>query len=544
MRLKNVRILGSILLLSQLRVRGRAKQSWGGPRGLLAIHAAVFAGAFALVSYVLGIIPAGEMAPLQQVSLQVLALIPVVLLSFMILYSILFVIGEATQYSSSELINYMPVTAAEYVLASSLSTVFISMYILTGILGISLALAMRFDLVWMWAASSALSAFFAVVGSFVGEIIRALMNRVSSSFSKRGGRSAIVTRAVLIIVVLAVFQIFFNPNIMFRVLQAFAPQIYVLWFLPLVWPSVAILNLSAGNFAGAALFTVMTIAFGLVLMACGVFLRSKYWMPLPVSIKIGSAGAGSYRRAGLLSRLGFTQAESAIISKDARSLFRRKEMVRYLALPIIIMIPMLLTSGSVDEPGALLPTALMISLLGSSMFGLFLSIISIAQEGRAIWNLYASPLNAGTLFKAKIAAPLLISSVPALALPAAVSLLFRLTPFIAAVIFSSSILMTAISVLIGSYIGPKYIDLEEKPRNNFIKGTGMLVAFLMEGAVGLVCLSPLVLYVVARQLALSIGLTSPVALAASVAVSAVFIVLLYRMAAGSVRTLFAESPLE
>ncbi len=546
MRLLNIKIIAEILLLSQLRLRGEGKgQSWyRTPKGLMAINLAVFLAAFATLFGILSFLPEDAMIWLYPFAVQILSTLPVITLSFMVLYGILFIIGESSQFASSEMVNYMPISTAEYVLGSSFSTIYMYLYILTAALGLSLAVAIPFGLVGVWGVAALLSAFFMMVGGFVAEIIRALVNRVSSSFSKRGGRSAILTRGILIMVVLVVSQLFFNPNLLFRALQWFAPQMQALWFIPIIWPSLVVALLAVGNMAGAAVYGLLTVAFGMALMGLGVYLRSRYWVPVPVSVRLGSGKEGSYSGSGVLGKLGMSQPEVALVRKDMRSLFRRKEMVRFLALPVVIMVPILLTFSiepSSDEQylsniSALAGTCLM----GSGMFGLFISIISMGQEGPAIWNLFAPPLSAKSLFRAKLAAPLLVSLIPAVALPVAVSLIFGFSTMWSIALVSSSLVLCTLAVIIGSYLSPKYMDVEEKPRNAYIRGTGMMLGFLELAACGFVVLLPFIFYVFWKELALSLGVTSVVAILISAAIGVGFMALFYRLAFRSLKNVSFE----
>ncbi len=536
MRLQNVRIITEILLLSQLRIRGERKgQSWyRTPKGLMAINLVVFIGAFFALYGGLHFMPEDMMIWLFPLAVQLLSTLPLITLGFMVLYGILFIIGESSQYASSEMVNYMPVTTTEYVLGSSLSTIFMYLFILTAAFALSLALAIPFGLYPVWGAAALLSVFFMVVGGFIAEIIRALVNRVSSTFSKRGGRSALVTRGILVIVVLVISQLFFNPNLLFRALQWFAPQIQALWFVPLIWPSLVVAFLAVGNIWGAALYALLTVCFGLALMGLGVFLRSRYWAPLPVSVKLGSGKAGTYGGRGLLGRLGMSQQEAALVRKDLHSLFRRKEMIRFLAIPIVIMVPILLTfsvePASAEERLSTMSALAGTCLMGSGMFGLFISIVSMGQEGPALWNLYSSPLAAKSLFRAKFLAPFLVSLLPAFALPLVVSLIFGFTSMWSIALLSSSLILCTLAVFIGSYLAPKYMDLEEKPRNAYIRGTGMMIGFALLAMCGLTVMLPFIFYVFWKEIALSYGITSTIAVLMSAAVGIAFVLLFYRLA--------------
>jgi len=544
MRLQNVRILASILLLSQLR--GRREKGGRGffrrPRTLLIVDAVVFVGAFVFAFSIMNVVPPEDLMPVQLMATQILASVPMIVLLFMVIYGIFFVIGETAQFSSSEMVNYMPISATEYVLASSLSAAFMYLFILTAVLGITLALALKFNMLAVWAFSALLSGFFMVVGGFVSEIIRALVNRVSSSFSKRGGRSAIISRAILIVFVLVVSQLFFNPNILYSVLGVFAPQIYVLWFVPVIWPSIVVMELANGSLLGAAIFSCLTVAFGFALMGLGVYLRARYWVPLPVTIKLTSSKGGGYRGRGVFGTLGFSQAESAIISKDARSLFRRKEMVRFWSIPIIMIVPILLTTGSMDYYEMYGVTG-MICLLGAGMLGLFLSVMSVGQEGRAVWNLFSSPISARSLFKAKVALPLSISLIMAVIFPVVFSAIFRFGLNASVALLTVTLLGTAVTALVGCYFGARYPDLEERPRSSYVTGTGMLLSFLVAGVADLALVSPIMFYAFAKQFALSIGMSFLVTLVATLAVGSVLIAVLFRASASAMSRFFRESPI-
>lgn len=543
MRLENVRIISTILLFAQLRLtRQGPRQSWYRTyRGLTVINAAVFMATFTLVYVIMTqVITNADLVVILPIAVQLLSMIPLVTIAIVVIYGILFVIGESAQYSSSEMINYMPITSTEYVLGSSLSTVMMYLFILTAVLGISLGIALPLGYLYVWALSAVMSTFFMIVGGFIAEIIRALVNRVSSSFSKRGGRSAIISRAVLIVLVLAVFQLLFNVNLLYRIIQFLAPRCRPFWFVPFFWPSLSVLYSVAGLVSMAAIFTGLTLALGFGLMGAAVLLRARYWVPLPVTIKLSSPKAGTYQGTGMLGRLGFTQGEVAMIRKDTRSLFRRKEMVRFLAVPIIIMVPLLFTIGSGDATGDFY-AAVMICLMGEGMFGLFLSIMNVGQEGPAVWHILSSPLDAESLFKAKLMAPLLISLVPAVILPTVISVVMGFSSLYAASLMTVGLVVTILAVLFGSYLSPKYADFEEKPRNAYVRGTGMFIGFLGVVLISAVCISPIVFYIFWKDLALSIGFSKFVALGATVVIAIVATILLYRLAKGSINELYKHA---
>jgi len=185
----------------------------------------------------------------------------------------------------------------------------------------------------------------------------------------------------------------------------------------------------------------------------------------------------------------------------------------------------------------------MICLLGAGMFGLLLSVMSVGQEGRAVWNLFSSPISATSLFRAKVALPLLISLIIAAIFPVVFSAIFQFgfNAFIA--LLSVTLLGTAVAVLVGCYFGAKYPDLEERPRSSYVTGTGMLLAFLITGAAGVILLIPFMVYALAKQFALSIGINFLVALVTTVVVGVILIALLFRASASAMSRFFRQSPI-
>lgn len=541
MRWSRVRTLLLILLLSQIRGRGeRSKGLLSKPTGLIQLAAIVFVLSSSLLYAFLGVVPESEISYLRIMSLQLLSSVPLIALSFVVLYGVFFVIGDNAQYASSEMVNYMPISSSEYVIASSVSTVLSYCYIVTAVIGISLALAIRFGLIGAWAVSSLLAVFCAVMGGFISEVIKSLMNRVSSTFSKRGGRTAILSRAVLIVIVLALSQVFFNPGILFRVLEALAPRIQELWFVPLFWPSIVVVEASAGDLGSAAFFSTATLLFGIALMLSAVAVRSRYWVPVPVTIKMRHSALGKPgARSGLgigFGRLFFTQSELAVISKDFRSLARRKEMVRFWSIPFIMMIPLLLTVGSMDRY-ELYGYAGMFSFMGTGIFGLFLSATSIGQEGRALWRIFASPIGPESYFKAKAILPLSLSLVLSLAFSGIFSLVFHFGSNAATSLLVLSVATACISVSVGLYFGSRYPELSEKPRSSYITGTGLLLSMLALGAAVLISALPIISYIF---MGVGYGLypSLAISLAFGLLVSSVFFALSKRQ----FRKVFAELP--
>ena len=156
-----------------------------------------------------------------------------------------------------------------------------------------------------------------------------------------------------------------------------------------------------------------------------------------------------------------------------------------MALPIIILIPLLLTYTGIEEIEATYFMTSVLSFIGAGTTALFPSIIAIGQEGPATWSLYSAPLSATELFKAKIALPVMPSLIPGIALPVVISILYGLPSLVAFGLTGITVLICALATFTGSNYGSKYCDIEEKPRSTYVRGTGVLLAFLFMGALGL-----------------------------------------------------------
>lgn len=524
-----------ILVLSQI---GSRRQRGGrfSIKGVLSIGLAAFFISSASVYLLLGMIPEQGAIYFRAISLEALSFAPAVALAFIVIYGVLFVIGDSAQYASSEMVNYMPISPYEYVLASSFSTVISYNYILTAVLGVSLALSLRFGLIWAWAVSALVTLLCAVLGGFISEIIKSAVNRVSSSFSRKSGRAAIASRAVLIVLILAFSQVLFNPNILLRLLELIAPQIQTYWFVPLVWPSIVVMESSAGNLPSAVLFSALTLIFGGILLLSAVALRSRYWVPLPVTIELKPSGSGKYGRQGGLSATCLSRAESAMLLKDIRSLSRRKEMVRFWSLPFIMLIPLLFSFGAMSRY-ELYSYLGMISAMGTGFFALFTSAMSLGQEGRAIWRIFSSPVAAGSVFKVKAILPLSLSILLAFGFTGAFTLVFSLGYGAALALLVLGSVTASIAVGVGLFFGAKYPELDEKPRSSFITGTGILLAMAATGVSASISVLPLFLHVF-------FGILPSLyqALAICILLGAAIAVFFFAIARAQFRQFFSELP--
>jgi hypothetical protein len=308
--------------------------------------------------------------------------------------------------------------------------------------------------------------------------------------------------------------------------------------------SLAVASFIEDNLLSASLYAFLTFLLcGFFFLAC-VRLRQAYWMPMPVSVKLSTATYAP--SAGFLSRLGLNPTESAIVKKDFRSLSRRREMARFLAIPILIVASLLIPSlvSTSQSPASSLGIMFWFFplIFGVTFFALFTSMISVGQEGSAVWNLYSSPLLPRELVKAKATANIILS------LPIAITFWLGIT-LLGHTSFKSSLailLVLAALILVESFVGlalgAKYPDFSETIRSRFIRLTGMLTGMLLGMAVAGAILVPYGLYVLFKFQWLDSNIYFAAACFASLTLTALISAVAYRACISSTKKLLAGLP--
>ena len=548
MNLRAAYQLTKVLTFSQLRatrtIRGRL-DFLRRPSAIVLIDTAAFIVACLVAQRLASIF----IAPIStstgsSLAVQVMVDLPIFLMFLIMISGLLWELSYSFNFTSTDMINHLPITAAEYVLASSASLAFsYSIYVAVG-LGAGLGLALQFGLIYAWIITVLMSFVGVLIGAFGLEALRAFTNRASSLLYKRSGRAVMILRLVVLIVVFVFFQLIFNPTIMLSLLGSIAGGVQGASYFPLVWPSLAVASFIEDNLLSASLYAFLTFLLcGFFFLAC-VRLRQAYWMPMPVSVKLSTATYAP--SAGFLSRLGLNPTESAIVRKDFRSLSRRREMARFLAIPILIVASLLIPSlvSTSQSPASSLGIMFWFFplIFGVTFFALFTSMISVGQEGSAVWNLYSSPLLPRELVRAKVTANIILS------LPIAITFWLGIT-LLGHTSFKSSLailLVLAALILAESFVGlalgAKYPDFSETIRSRFIRLTGMLTGMLLGATVAGAILAPYGLYVLFKLQWLDNNIYFAAACFASLTLTALISAVAYRACVSSTKKLLAGIP--
>jgi hypothetical protein len=425
--------------------------------------------------------------------MQTLVVLPVILTSAVILAGILFELGQTTSLSSSEAVNWLPVSPSEYIVASSASLEFAYSPFLCIGFGVAVPLALSLGMLWVVPFLVSISLLAFIWGAVIVEALRAVMNRLSSTLYKKSGRLSVILRIVLVVVLLVAVQVAFNPYVLYTALSSIVNGINLAWFVPVIWPSVAVASSLVPDAVRATAFSLLSLLFTLLIFEAAARLRAKYWSPVPVTIAVST------------STVYIPQAESlwwldptafALALKELRSLVRRRDMARFLAIPVMLVVASLLPvlSSGANPRTALAGVGLVLLGEASFILPLMLSSITIGQEGRSIANIYMLPISADELVKGKLFLSWVISGVGILV----IALVLQFLAPVAALQFLAALVAVVFNVLIEGYVGlgagSRYPNFTVGPRARYLTFTGFIIAFTIGGLATLATFAPLTVY--------------------------------------------------
>jgi hypothetical protein len=448
---------------------------------------------FTLLSYLLPLVPPESMSLVRLLAVQSLIVLPVILTSAVTLAGILFELGQTSSLASSEAVNWLPVSPGEYVLASSVSVGFTYSPLLFVGLGVTVPLAVSIGMLSVVPFFVLISALAFIWGAVIVEALRSVMNRISTTLYKKSGRLGVILRITLVVVLLVAVQIAFNPYILYTALSGIVEGVNLAWFVPVIWPSVAVVSLLTLDVTRATIFALLSFLLTFMIFEAAARLRARYWSPVPVTITVSTSTV--YIPQGK-SFLWLDPVAFAIASKELRSLARRKEMARFLAIPALLVVSSLLpilTTGA--GPRNTVSSVSFVLLAETSLIlPMMLSSISIGQEGSSIANIYMLPISADELVNGKLLLPWIISGVGILA----VALLMQFLAPVSAVQFLVTLVAIAFNLMVQGYVGlgtgSRHPSFSLGPRARYLTFTGFIIAFVVGALATVVTLTPLILY--------------------------------------------------
>ncbi len=427
---------------------------------------------------------------------QISIFLPSLMILAIIMYGLLFEFSQSSSAWSSDVINWLPIRALEFVLASVLSMIYFLVPILAIVFGAIFGISLSVNMVH----TGLLSLLFGILGMFLGafliEIVRAITNRVSSSFYKRSGRTTVAIRMLVFLVVTVAFILVSNINFVFAILQQFIGEIGNVWFIPILWPSLAVKSYLTAETLHTIIYTMSSMGLAIVFLWGSVKLREKYWIPAPFSIKITSPKSYIHKR-GFLGSLGFSAAEAALIKKDLRGLTRRKEMIVWIAVPLALSLFSLFSfQTSWETATATLDKIASFwgPLMGVFMLAFYIALTGIGQEGNAFLNLIVTPLKEKEIFRSKLTIALSPSFCALVAVTALIQVVaqLRLEALIAVIVTLFAVLFEC--AFVGLALGSRFPDFTEVPRARFVNQKGVWLGMLIIAACVAVTFLPPFLY--------------------------------------------------
>jgi hypothetical protein len=486
--------LTKILVVSQLRTGRNGNDNtsvWRRPAFILAANAVAISLSWFASMEILSYVPRTLDALVDTTAQQVLAFLPMLMLAIVLLAGVMFELNTSSKFASSDLVNWLPISTNEYVAASSISVAYSYSTYLSVAAGITLALSIPAHLLFAWLISCGLSTVFLLTGGLLIEILRASVNRAYSIMSGKTGRGALVIRLGLVVVVIIAFQAVFNPTLLFGLMGGVIGALDASFFVPLVWPSLMVLAVVAGDIGRSVVFGLLTAAFSAAVFLIAVVVRSRYWCPSPATVAF--AGKNGYApRRSRLGALGVSDAEASIMLKDLRGYVRRKELLGFLAMPFVFAVIFVIQ----DFTGSSFPgtsgTPWTVALF-TAFSAVYLSASSIGIEGKSFLNMYLVPLEAKELVRAKASSTLVLALGGALTMSAVATFLFDPSLGFLLRVAVVGAAAAVLSVLVGLCFATRYSDFAERPRPRYVSLSGMLEAMVAGVAASLVTSSPLLL---------------------------------------------------
>ena len=342
------------------------------------------------------------------------------------------------------------------------------------------------------------------MASATTEITKILYVRVSGAINRMAGRMAIWIRLVGSIIFFAIFYMIYfllcyRRNLIV-LLEAVSAGQRVLWFIPYLWPGIALSSFADGRVLEAVLFSSMSAAFSYLLFLLATKLNFRYGLYEAPAIKVSTGIHIS--KAGLLGRLGFSPAETAIIRKDFKAFTRRQDMVYILILPVVFAIVPVLSAvwaePNIAASGNSRPIRLFLSAFLTLIPGLIVSMEigtrMIGLEGSSVWYIYSSPIDARSLVRAKYAITVLLSFA-AMVVSSMIGYAFFASSASVAILSVAEAVLLILSIsMVSLSFGIRGADFRELPKPRMIRTKWAIIGGLTCLVLAAVTVLPGILY--------------------------------------------------
>ena len=460
----------------------------------------------ALIGWVVGIFYTGipDLA-LQNTILETATALFISLPTLALLYGL--VLTQISQFQrvgakvSIQPVYWFPISWQEHTLASIISNILGTPLIVTAFICSGVLVASIFLEPVPLAVLTVLALFLSVLlASVTTEVFKTLNVRLSGAITKIAGRSAIWMRLLgtlgsMVVFYLIYFSIY-SGSTPFTIFGTVAGGQQALWFIPYVWPGVALSSFANSLWVETALFLLSSTAFILAVFTAATSLNMRFGMYELPSIKISH---GEYApKTGLLGKLGFSPAEAAIMRKDLKSFTRRHELMYIFIFPIIFMVmPVFTVLRSEASTGSPMPAYFpsfmfaYMSILPGALMAVSIGGMITGSEGESVWYLFSSPISAKSFFKAKYGFVLVFSLTVTLICSAVSGLLFVPPLDMALLGFFESIFLVSALTMVSISFGIRGADFRELfPRSRMIRPKWSIINLIVCVLAGLAIIAP------------------------------------------------------
>jgi hypothetical protein len=492
-----------------------------------------------LVGYLYMMAPGPDVQQiLRQAILGFFVSLPTLSVLYTLFLTMMFQIQRSGARASIQPIYWFPVTWGEHTAASVLSSMLTgSLWIALLLCSAALAVSIPMGLLPIAVLTSLGLATCTVMTGVTMEVVKALLAGFAGTVLKAAGKSAIWVRFFATILVFTVaYAAYFavTQSSMTVVFNAVSEGQLAVWFIPYVWPGIALYAFEAGVWLETALFFLGSIIFTAIIFALATGLNSRYGLSDTVAIRVSSTYES---RPGLMGRLGVSPIESAIMKKDFKAFTRRSELMYVFIAPIVIVMatfmPLIIRGREASLSGmvgmqtfyylylAIFPSAMLALMLGTSMVGM---------EGERLWFLNASPVSIKSFVRAKLMFPAILCTALSLAFCAIGYVIFRPSLRLAATGAIEAALLVLTIGAIALSCGILGADFREAPRPRMIRMEWRLACMLFSAIAGLLILLPALAYGASAMLGQvfpSIGASGAYLYAAWILSSAIALALAY-----------------
>ncbi|HEY5620264.1 MAG TPA: hypothetical protein VIK88_01250, partial [Candidatus Bathyarchaeia archaeon] len=215
MRLPVVLKFARVLMISRLRSTRRSFVSRGltnRPLLIIVLGTILFIAALLAGVATVWFLRTGNLTPLEieQLVTTIFGGAPLFLVGFYFTMGLLWELNASAEAESTDAINWLPISPGEYVAASSLSTSYTYSPVLMIALGYAFPVALFSGNMPAFLLLVPVALLSSMTGSVGVEILRSGLARVSTAFSRTGGRSMILLRVLGIMLILVLTQILFS----------------------------------------------------------------------------------------------------------------------------------------------------------------------------------------------------------------------------------------------------------------------------------------------------------------------------------------------